>query len=112
VPLAASADFGTVWRFAHGGALLVKRHPDLPTQEFIKADLRERIFVDTRHNGPGSTCAAVYAVRPKEGAPVTAPSSLGRDGSGAVGPHTFTNATMPPLTEPAARVAPRRQLAA
>src|SRR6185295_9420145 len=55
VPLAAGADFATVWRFAHGaGALLVKRHPDLLTQEFIKADRGERIFVDTGRNGPGA----------------------------------------------------------
>jgi bifunctional non-homologous end joining protein LigD len=100
VPLAAGTDFGQkfddVWRFAHGaGALLVKRHPDLLTQEFIKADRGERIFVDTGRNGPGATCAAVYAVRPKEGAPVSAPCTWAEVESGAVGPQTFTIATLP-----------------
>ncbi|HEX2657913.1 MAG TPA: non-homologous end-joining DNA ligase [Polyangia bacterium] len=96
VPLAAGADFETVWRFAHGaGALLVKRHPDLLTQEFIKADRGDRIFVDTGRNGPGATCAAVYAVRPKEGAPVSAPCTWAEVESGAVGPRTFTIATLP-----------------
>ena len=67
-------DFERSWRFAHGaGAVLVKRHPDLLTQEFIKADRDGRIFVDTGRNGMGATFAAVYAVRPKPGAPVSAP---------------------------------------
>ena len=53
-----------VWRFTHGaGAVLVKRHPELLTQEFIKADRAGRIFVDTGRNGPGATFAAVYAVQ-------------------------------------------------
>src|SRR5262249_38986213 len=74
VPLDGQAAFETVWRFALGaGALLVKRHPELLTQEFIQADRRERILVDTGRNGMGATFAAVYAVRPKPGAPVSAP---------------------------------------
>src|SRR4029079_9911914 len=37
VPVDAEADFETSRRFAHGaGAVLVKRHPQLFTQEFIK----------------------------------------------------------------------------
>src|SRR4029077_7590036 len=60
VPLDGEADFQTVWRFAHGcGAVLVERHPELFTQEFIKADRGERIFVDTGRNGQGATFAAV-----------------------------------------------------
>ena len=80
----SSPSAGSVWRFAHGaGALLVKRHPDLLTQEFIKADRGDRIFVDTGRNGPGATCAAVYAVRPKEGAPVSAPCTCEAHSSSA-----------------------------
>jgi bifunctional non-homologous end joining protein LigD len=88
-------DFETVWRFAHGaGAVLVKRHPELLTQEFIKADRAERIFVDTGRNGQGATFAAVYAVRAKAGAPVSAPCTWREVESGAVGPQTFSLATM------------------
>ena len=95
VALEAGADFESVWRFAHGaGALLVKRHPDLLTQEFIKADRADRIFVDTGRNGPGATCAAVYAARAREGAPVSAPCTWDEVESGAVGPQTFTLGTM------------------
>ena len=80
---------------AHGaGAVLVKRHPDLLTQEFIKVDRGGRIFVDTGRNAPGATFAAVYAVRPKPGAPVSAPCTWPEVERGAVGPRTFTLRTL------------------
>ena len=95
VPLDGEAGFDDVWRFAHGaGAVLVKRHPDLLTQEFIKADRAGRIFVDTGRNAPGATCAAVYAVRPRPGAPVSAPCTWEEVESASVGPRTFTLRTM------------------
>jgi bifunctional non-homologous end joining protein LigD len=95
VALDGEADFETVWRFAHGaGAVLVKRHPELLTQEFIKADRADRIFVDTGRNGQGATFAAVYAVRAKAGAPVSAPCTWQEVESAAVGPQTFTLTTM------------------
>ena len=91
VPLDAEGDFDTSWRFAHGaGAVLVKRHPEAFTQEFIKADRAGRILVDTGRNGAGATFAAVYAVRPKPGAPVSAPCTWDEVERGAVGPRTFT----------------------
>ncbi len=74
VPLDAMAGFDEVASFAHtAGAVLVRRHPEHLTQEFIKVDRGGRILVDTGRNGPGATFAAVYAVRPKPGAPVSAP---------------------------------------
>jgi bifunctional non-homologous end joining protein LigD len=95
VPLDDAATFEGVWRFAHGaGAVLVKRHPALFTQEFIKADRGDRIFVDTGRNGLGATFAAVYAVRAKPGAPVSAPCTWDELASGAAGPQTFTLRTM------------------
>jgi bifunctional non-homologous end joining protein LigD len=96
VALDGVAAFDAVWRFAHGaGAVLVKRHPDVLTQEFIKDDRAGRIFVDTGRNGQGATFAAAYAVRPKPGAPVSAPCTWTEVESGAVRPQTFTLATMP-----------------
>ena len=95
VPLDGDTDFDVVWRFAHGaGAVLVKRHPAMFTQEFIKADRGGRIFVDTGRNGPGATFAAVYAVRPKPGAPVSAPCTWQEVERAAVAPRTFTLRTM------------------
>jgi bifunctional non-homologous end joining protein LigD len=95
VPLADGADFEVLRRFARGvGAALVKRRPDLLTQEFIKADRDGRIFVDTGRNAPGATFAAVYAVRPKPGAPVSAPCTWREIDDGTVGPRTFTLRTL------------------
>ena len=94
-PVAGEADFEVAWRFAHGaGAVLVKRHPELLTQEFIKADRAGRILVDTGRNAPGATFAAVYAVRPKPGAPVSAPCTWQEVERGLVGPRAFTLRTM------------------
>jgi bifunctional non-homologous end joining protein LigD len=91
VPLDGQADFSKVWRFTHGaGAVLVKRHPQTFTQEFIKADRGGRIYLDTARNAPGATFAAVYAVRPKPGGPVSAPCTWSEVASGAVTPRTFT----------------------
>jgi bifunctional non-homologous end joining protein LigD len=95
VPLAHGSDFESLLRFGRGaGALLVKRHPARLTQEFIKADRGGRIFVDTGRNAPGATFAAVYAVRPKPGAPVSAPCTWDEIEQGAVGPRTFTLRTL------------------
>jgi bifunctional non-homologous end joining protein LigD len=95
VPLDGSADFDLVWRFAHGaGALLVKRDPEHLTQEFIKADREGRILVDTGRNGYNATFAAVYAVRAKPGAPVSAPCSWAELARDEVAPQTFTLRTM------------------
>jgi bifunctional non-homologous end joining protein LigD len=96
VPLQAEAEPGRSWRFAHGaGAVLVKRHPEMLTQEFIKADRAGRILVDTGRNGPGATCAAVYAVRPLPEAPVSAPCTWQEVERELVAPRTFTLRTMP-----------------
>jgi bifunctional non-homologous end joining protein LigD len=96
VALDGEADFEPVRRFSQGaGAVLVKRHPALFTQEFIKADRGGRIFVDTGRNGYGATFAAVYALRPKPGAPVSAPCTWPEIERGAVGPQTFTLRAMP-----------------
>jgi bifunctional non-homologous end joining protein LigD len=95
IALDGEADFEPVRRFSQGaGAVLVKRHPELLTQEFIKSDRGGRIFVDTGRNGYGATLAAVYALRPKPGAPVSAPCAWPEIESGEVAPQTFTLRTM------------------
>ena len=89
-PLDGKADSGEVVRFAHGvGAILVKRDPDHLTQEFSKADRGGRILVDTGRNAYSATFAAVYAVRAKPGAPITAPCTWDELEHGEVGPQTF-----------------------
>jgi bifunctional non-homologous end joining protein LigD len=54
-----------------------------------------RIFVDTGRNGYSATFAAAYAVRPKPGAPVSAPCTWDEIESGAVHPQTFTLRNIP-----------------
>lgn len=95
VPLAAESDAETVSRFADGcGTVLVQRDPEHLTQEFIKADREGRILMDTGRNWPGATFAAPYAVRPKPGAPVSAPCTWEEIESGAAQPQTFTLRTL------------------
>jgi bifunctional non-homologous end joining protein LigD len=95
VPLDRSADLETVAMFCHRvAAELVRRDPDHLTQEFMKADRGGRILVDTGRNNWSATFAAPYAVRPRRGAPVSAPCTWDEIAGGAVGPRTFTLATM------------------
>ncbi len=95
VSLDGKTRIGDVARFAHQvGAVLVQRDPDHLTQEFGKADRGGRILVDTGRNGYSATFAAVYAVRPKRGAPVSAPCTWEEIERGTVAPQTFTLRTM------------------
>lgn len=91
VPLDATARHGEVERFAHTVArLLVQRFPTKLTLEFSKADRGGRIYVDAGRNGYSATFAAVYAVRAKDGAPVSAPCTWQEIERGSVGPRSFT----------------------
>ena len=91
VPLNGKADAGDVSTFAGTvGHILVDRFPKQLTQEFSKADRKGRIYVDTGRNHPPATFAAAYAVRPKRGAPVSAPCTWEELEKGKVEPQTFT----------------------
>lgn len=96
VPLDGKAGFEQVWEFTSGaGAVLVKRDPENLTQEFIKADREGRILIDTGRNGFGATFAAAYTVRPKPGAPVSAPCTWQEVESGVATPQAFTLRSLP-----------------
>jgi bifunctional non-homologous end joining protein LigD len=100
IPIEASTGYRQVWRFAQALAdTLIGRHPDLFTLEFAKVDRGRRILVDTGRNGPGPTFAAVYSIRPKPGAPVSAPCTWEEIEDRRVGPRSFT------LRDMAARMA-------
>jgi bifunctional non-homologous end joining protein LigD len=91
VPLDRKTNMGEVARFAHAvGAQLVRNDPDRLTQEFSKADRGHRILVDTGRNGYSATFAAAYAVRPKPGAPVSAPCTWEEIERGDASPRAFT----------------------
>jgi bifunctional non-homologous end joining protein LigD len=90
VALNGKSDAGEVSTFAGIiGHILVHRHPDMLTQEFSKADRGGRIYVDTGRNHPPATFAVAYAVRPKPGAPVSAPCTWDEVAKGKVEPRTF-----------------------
>ncbi len=95
VPLDGKTETGKVAGFAHAvGSVLVTRDPQHLTQEFSKADRGGRILVDTGRNGYSATFAAVYAVRAKPGAPVSAPCTWEELERGDAAPRTYTLRTM------------------
>jgi bifunctional non-homologous end joining protein LigD len=96
VPLDASLGFVEVAGFAQAvGRVLVARDPQHLTLEFSKADRGGRIYMDVGRNGYSATFAAAYALRPKAGAPVSAPCTWEEVERGEVAPRTFSLRTMP-----------------
>jgi len=63
------------------------------TTKWWKEERGERIFVDYNQNARDRTIASAYSVRPKPGAPVSAPVTW--DELSEVAPEDFTVATMP-----------------
>src|ERR671933_2783389 len=75
------------------GRELERRLPGRVTTKWWKEERGERIFVDYNQNARDRTIASAYSVRPKPGAPVSAP--LDWDELPHVAPEDFTVATMP-----------------
>ncbi len=100
VPLDCSLGFEEVAAFSLSvGKVLVARDPEHLTLEFSKAERGGRIYVDVGRNGYSATFAAAYALRPKPGAPVSAPCTWEEIERGEVAPQTFTLRTMPARIE-------------
>ncbi len=75
------------------GRELERRLPGQVTTKWWKEERGKRIFVDYNQNARDRTIASAYSVRPKPGAPVSAP--LAWDELPEVAPEDFTVATMP-----------------
>jgi DNA ligase D len=75
------------------GRELERRLPDQVTTKWWKEERGERIFIDYNQNARDRTIASAYSVRPKPGAPVSAPVAW--DELPDVEPEDFTVATMP-----------------
>jgi DNA ligase D len=75
------------------GRELERRLPGQVTTKWWKEERGERIFVDYNQNARDRTIASAYSVRPKPGAPVSAPVTW--DELAEVVPEDFTVATMP-----------------
>ncbi len=75
------------------GRELERRLPGRVTTKWWKEERGERIFIDYNQNARDRTIASAYSVRPKPGAPVSAP--LDWEELPDVAPEEFTVATMP-----------------
>ncbi len=75
------------------GRELERRLPGRVTTNWWKEERGERIFVDYNQNARDRTIASAYSIRPKPGAPVSAPVEW--DELPGVAPEQFTVATMP-----------------
>src|SRR5213595_1244164 len=75
------------------GRELERRLPGEVTTKWWKEERGEKIFVDYNQNARDRTIASAYSIRPKPGAPVSAP--LTWDELSRVRPEDFTIATMP-----------------
>jgi DNA ligase D len=75
------------------GRELERRLPGQVTTKWWKEERGERIFVDYNQNARDRTIASAYSVRPKPGAPVSAPVTW--DELADVAPQDFMVATMP-----------------
>ena len=75
------------------GRELERRLREQVTTSWWKEQRGERIFIDYNQNARDRTIASAYSIRPKPGAPVSAP--LYWDELAGVAPEDFTVATMP-----------------
>ena len=75
------------------GRELERREPERVTTSWWKEQRGERLFIDYNQNARDRTIASAYSIRPKPGAPVSAP--LHWDELAEVAPEDFTVATMP-----------------
>jgi bifunctional non-homologous end joining protein LigD len=74
VPLEALYPYARVRRFVEAvGRLIVATDPTLSTMEWDLPKRGSRVFIDHNQNVAGKTIASVYSVRPRAGAPVSAP---------------------------------------
>ena len=74
--------------------IMLDRDPDHLTREFHKVNRHGRILIDTARNNPGATFAAPYSLRPKPGAPVSAPCTWEEVQRG-IAPQAVTLKSMP-----------------
>jgi len=74
VPVERKYSYARVRRFVEEvGRYLVAANPTDLTMEWDKPKRRGKIFIDHNRNAYGQTIASVYSVRPRPGAPVSAP---------------------------------------
>jgi bifunctional non-homologous end joining protein LigD len=76
------------------GRVVVDELPGIATLQRTVGARQGRVYVDTLQNGQGKTIAAAYCVRPRPGAPVSAPLAWS-EVDGRLDPSRFTIRTLP-----------------
>jgi bifunctional non-homologous end joining protein LigD len=95
VPLKPCFSYEQARELAHLVCLVVnRRNPDLTSLERSPAKRKGRIYLDYLQNRAGSTMAAPYALRPREGAPVSMPLEW-REVTAKLDPLDFNIRTVP-----------------
>ena len=78
VPLRRKETYDVVRSFGRElAAIIVGRAPHSRTMEQLKANRGNRVFIDTNRNGYAQLVAPAYAVRARQGAPVSVPLAWG-----------------------------------
>ncbi|MPZ53746.1 MAG: TIM barrel protein [Acidimicrobiia bacterium] len=92
VPLGPGHDHARVRHFVDAlGRVMVGANPDDLTMAWDKKKRTGKVFIDANRNASGQTIASVYSVRPRPGAPVSAPLRWDEVGSVANGDITMLN---------------------
>jgi bifunctional non-homologous end joining protein LigD len=92
VPLQPVHEFSRVRRFVgEVGNYLAAANPDDLTMEWDKPRRKGKVFIDHNRNAFGQTVASAYSVRPRPGAPVSAPLTWDEVGQVANGDVTVAN---------------------
>jgi bifunctional non-homologous end joining protein LigD len=74
IPLNQKLEFDPARSIARQiAAILVARHPATLTIEQLKVNRNGRLFIDTNRNGAAQTVVPAFAVRARDGAPVSMP---------------------------------------
>jgi bifunctional non-homologous end joining protein LigD len=95
IPLAPRFSYEQARELAHLVCLAVnRRNPELTSLERTPAKRRGRVYLDYLQNREGATMAAPYAVRPREGAPVSMPLEW-KDVTAKLDPLVFNIRTVP-----------------
>jgi bifunctional non-homologous end joining protein LigD len=95
IPLAPRFTHEQANELAHLICLVVnRRHPDLTSLERSPAKRKGRVYLDYLQNRQGATMAAPYALRPREGAPVSTPLEW-REVTASLDPGEFNIRTVP-----------------
>jgi bifunctional non-homologous end joining protein LigD len=92
VPIEPIHTFERVRKFVEAvGLLLAAANPDDITMEMNIPKRKGKVFVDANRNSSGQTVASAYSVRPRPGAPVSAPITWDEVGTIANGDVTIHN---------------------